>query len=70
MLRAHHGAQVFEHDVREWLHKVGRMPYLGTSLTGDPRDAWRDVEHVFRTVRTAELESWSSNHRARIIEQG
>jgi len=45
-----HQRQVFEADVREWLSKVGRMPYVETSLTGGPLDTWRDVERVFRTV--------------------
>jgi len=50
-----HHRQVYEEDVREWLYKDGgRMPYIETSFGGDPRAAWRNAEHVFRTVaRTA-----------------
>ncbi len=46
-----HSRQVYEEDVRDWLHKEGgRMPYIETSLTGDPKLAWRNAERVFRTV--------------------
>ena len=41
--------------MRAWLYgEGGRMPYIETSLTGDPKAAWRASERVFRTVaRTA-----------------
>lgn len=43
--------QVFEHDVHEWLHKIGcLMPYIETSMGGDPATSWKHAEHVFRTV--------------------
>lgn len=46
-----HGRQVMEDDVREWLYKDGgRMPYIETAFGGDPREGWRNAEHVFRTV--------------------
>ena len=38
----HHRQVSFEEDVRPWLYTDGgRMPYIETSLVGDPRDAWR-----------------------------
>ena len=46
--------QVWEDDVREWCHtKVGIMPFIETSLAGDPGSSFRCAERVFSTAATA-----------------
>ena len=40
--------------VREWCHtKAGIMPYLETSLAGDPSSSFRCAERVFSTAAQA-----------------
>ena len=48
---ANHNRQVLQDDVIEWLQFEGAMmPYIETSMVGDRRVAYRQAEHVFRSV--------------------